>query len=266
MIQQPIDSPPASPPLSEQGASPAAVDGSDPQTGGPAEGVAEGSADGPAVVGAEPDQSPLEALVSGNGNTVLGGMLLAAGVTMLVIVSLNMARKARRRSKVHAQDTPAERIETIRETASREGAHELYAVRSAETARRYAALVDNKAARLEQLIAEADDLLARLEAVASHESSELRTAGDPDEADRPAGVASSEDERAVPRTTGPSASGLPSGRGPAPSIAPEPDPLKARVFDLADEGVEPVEIARRIGTHTGKVELILALRKATRAS
>ena len=39
------------------------------------------------------------------------------------------------------------------------------------------------------------------------------------------------------------------------------DPLNQRVYDLADEGVPPVEIARQLKTQTGKVQLILALRR-----
>lgn len=39
------------------------------------------------------------------------------------------------------------------------------------------------------------------------------------------------------------------------------DPLSARVYDLADQGLPTVEIARTLDQQTGKVELILALRK-----
>lgn len=40
----------------------------------------------------------------------------------------------------------------------------------------------------------------------------------------------------------------------------EIDALAARVYELADQGVVASEIARRLGQHTGKVELLLALR------
>jgi len=39
------------------------------------------------------------------------------------------------------------------------------------------------------------------------------------------------------------------------------DPLSAQIFDLADQGMPPVEIARSLDQQTGKVELILALRQ-----
>ena len=38
------------------------------------------------------------------------------------------------------------------------------------------------------------------------------------------------------------------------------DPLSQRVFEMADRGMPPVEIARALSQQTGKVELILALR------
>ena len=39
------------------------------------------------------------------------------------------------------------------------------------------------------------------------------------------------------------------------------DPITREVYELADAGHAPVEIARKLGQHTGKVELILALRE-----
>lgn len=39
------------------------------------------------------------------------------------------------------------------------------------------------------------------------------------------------------------------------------DPINQQVYSLADEGMPPVEIARRLEQQTGKVELILALRR-----
>lgn len=166
-------------------------------------------------------------------NSLLGGMFVALGMAILVVLMLRMARKARRRSRV--TETPAERLAEIRDTAMRDGAHEHFAARSADVARRYAALIDNKAERLEQLIAEASELAERLEAL----QGDAVGVGPSESTAEPVAVLP---PRAVPE--------------------PEPDPLKQRVFELADAGIEPVEIARRIGTHTGKVELILALRNA----
>jgi hypothetical protein len=42
---------------------------------------------------------------------------------------------------------------------------------------------------------------------------------------------------------------------------PAVDPLNQQVYELSDEGLPPVEIARQLNQQTGKVELILALRQ-----
>jgi len=80
--------------------------------------------------------------------------------------------------------------------------------------------MDRQAARLEQLIAEADVKIRHLERL----SAEVRAA-------RPA-------DRAL-----------------------STEPLNQRIYELADEGVPPVEIARQLKQQTGKVQLILALRR-----
>lgn len=85
-----------------------------------------------------------------------------------------------------------------------------------------AAQMERQAARLEQLIADADARIRRLE--------HLNNAPPP----------------------------------PPPRSALSPgttDPLNRRIYELADEGMPPVEIARALQQQTGKVELILALRK-----
>jgi hypothetical protein len=82
--------------------------------------------------------------------------------------------------------------------------------------------MDRQAARLEQLIAEADSRIRRLE--------RLNSAPPP----------------APPRQV---------------LTGDTTDPLNRRVYELADEGMPPVEIARALQQQTGKVELILALRQ-----
>lgn len=93
--------------------------------------------------------------------------------------------------------------------------------------------LDRRAERLEKLIAEADAKLARLERL---------TAG-----------AVTHDPLAVLAETKPRAAAPPLHDG---------DPLAGEVYRLADSGLPPVQIAQKLGQHTGKVELILALRRA----
>jgi hypothetical protein len=40
-----------------------------------------------------------------------------------------------------------------------------------------------------------------------------------------------------------------------------PDPVTAEIYRLNDQGLSPMDIARKLGQHLGKVELILALRQ-----
>lgn len=49
--------------------------------------------------------------------------------------------------------------------------------------------------------------------------------------------------------------------GRPPPRDPAVDPLNQQVYELSDEGLPPVEIARQLNQQTGKVELILALRQ-----
>jgi hypothetical protein len=94
-----------------------------------------------------------------------------------------------------------------------------------ELAQRLAADLDARADRLERLLTLADERLSRLESGGS-------------------GM-----EPKTPRRT--------------PVVAPADgarDPLNRDVYALADEGLTPVAIARRLEQPTGKVELILALR------
>ncbi|MCC6320104.1 MAG: hypothetical protein IT438_01555 [Phycisphaerales bacterium] len=91
--------------------------------------------------------------------------------------------------------------------------------------------LDARAARLEELIRQADARLARLERSESRPISNAMI--------EPHGA------RATDST----------------SSAVRDDPMTREICRLADTGLAPVEIARRLDQHTGKVELILALRQ-----
>jgi hypothetical protein len=119
-----------------------------------------------------------------------------------------------------------------------------------QTSQRLAAQLDCKAERLEQLLEEAQSAIARLERVlASVDQANVNVdpAGEsaPDVAPRP------------PRSSPPS-SFSPS---PIPTGVEGHEALARSVYELADEGEAPVDIARRLDEQVGKVELILALRE-----
>lgn len=136
--------------------------------------------------------------------TVIGGVLL---------LGLALTYVMRRREPAPPRLSPADRraLEDLMADAE-------------ELTGRLAANLDAKAARLERLIAQADERLNRLED---------RTAAD---------------TRARPERRG----GV---------TIDDTDPLNRRVYDLADRGLPPVEIAKQLSQQVGQVELILNLRR-----
>jgi hypothetical protein len=90
---------------------------------------------------------------------------------------------------------------------------------------RLAASLDAKAARLERLITEADQRVARLEAQQVEPRARV-------------------DQRTTEQTG-----------------FDDTGPLNRRVYDLADRGLPPVEIAKQLSQQVGQVELILNLRR-----
>lgn len=111
------------------------------------------------------------------------------------------------------------------------------AIDAEELTQRLAAKADAHAARLEALIAEADARLTRLESSLTPECTRR------------------------PKTSCAKFQAVAEAK-PATAVlaAPRGDLLSRRVYELADDGLPAVDIARRLDEHLGKVELILALR------
>jgi hypothetical protein len=135
--------------------------------------------------------------------------LIAAGLAVFAIALARRGRRPGRPTAMHAGERTRE-LESVAADARELGAH-------------LAAMLDEKAARIERLIAEADERIRHLERA-------------PAEPPRPAAFVETR---------------------PAPGV----DPVSRQVYELADKGLPSVEIARRLGQLTGKVELILALRQ-----
>lgn len=115
-------------------------------------------------------------------------------------------------------------------------------VELSEMARQMTAQLDTRTAKLELLIKEADEKIAALRA------------------------ASGGGSMMTPAEKSPEAKDF-SDPSPAPAraalieAAPPPiDPRHAAVYELADEGRSPLEIAQTLGRPSGEIELILALR------
>ncbi len=99
-----------------------------------------------------------------------------------------------------------------------------------DLARRLAAQLDDKAARLEVLLRQADE---RIEALGT----------------------------AVPGGAGQSRGTRNSGPRPRAADPRSSDPLARAVYEHADAGLTSIEIAQELDEQVGKVELILALRE-----
>lgn len=121
-----------------------------------------------------------------------------------------------------------------------------------ELAQHLARAMDTRAARLETLIREADDRLRRLEQARTWSTPALPD-GRGGESMGP-GRSPSGSHLAVRPTAG-------EPRDRVGSIENDPaDAVQRQIFALADEGLGPVEIARRVNQPTGQIELMLALR------
>ena len=150
----------------------------------------------------------------------LSSALIAVGAMMLIWLLL---RWQWRRQRSLTPKAPVEQVGEIRQTARRREADQATSAELVELSRRLLAQIDARSAHLESLIEDADRRIERLQRLSSD---------------------------AVPRAER-------DGSAPASVGA---DPVSRDVYELADEGLGPVEIARRLDQHVGAVELILALR------
>jgi hypothetical protein len=162
---------------------------------------------------------------SGDDVSPLVQWLLPAGLLLLVLGLFMTMRNRRRRQST--RPTAREQLERSRQTQAMKGDLEELMVEIERLTRRFASQIDTKTAELESLIREADERIVQLRDAAA-QASRRRV-------DEPAGHAAID--------------------------APAVDPLTRQVHELADRGAAPVEIARQLNEHVGKIELILALRK-----
>ncbi len=172
--------------------------------------------------------------------TFLPGALLAFGVLILVMIMIRMLKRNLSRNATAKEGTPRERLDQLRAQASAISPVDTYEAEAEELTRRLSAIMDNKAARLELLIEEADDRLARLDRASLGASVQTRPM---------------EHDAGAFRTSAPE----PARTAPPPER--HVDPTQRQIYELADSGLGPVEIAQRLDQPIGQVELILNLRR-----
>lgn len=209
---------------------------------------------------------------------VLAQMLLIVGIVAIgVILTISIRGKIARKDA--ARPAPRERVAQARTRHRFVDDRHAVEAQMQDAARHYAALMDNKAERLEQLIAEAERAIADLHQLAAsagrngHAASSLpapESAAAIDEAERIAreleaalpdagtSAETASDPQAAPATPSPP----PDRHAPTSPADRRIDPLTRSVYELADAGHDPVSIAQVLDEQIGKVELILALRES----
>lgn len=178
--------------------------------------------------------------------------LLVLGI---VLVSASMMLGLRNRQR-KSGSAPSAR-DTLERAKQKDGLKrdlETLAVEIEALARRLGTQLDNKAARIERLLDEADTTLARLDQARSNllTPSDTRTQAAPDRSEG----------ADLTATAAPSSHAAPERSEGAGS---SPDRLTADTYRLADAGMTAAEIAKSVGEHVGKIELILALRPSSNA-
>jgi hypothetical protein len=171
---------------------------------------------------------------------------IAISVGILMVVYITFVRPLRKKK----DKDPLERspgFSTLAQQRAVERDMSNLLVELSEMARQMTAQLDTRAAKLEVLLKEADERIAMLRS-----------------ADQTRPTSS------VPETPLDVSNGVivaaraPSDASP-PRAGQKMDPRHAQVYDLADGGLPPHEIARQLGRPSGEIELILALRDDSRA-
>ncbi|MFT3785728.1 MAG: hypothetical protein QM770_06115 [Tepidisphaeraceae bacterium] len=183
------------------------------------------------------------ALAAGAGSTD-SVLMLAAGAFMLYIVMRQWMRKKKPDPLASA---PSSRMSLKQQKAVERDMQNLL-VELHDMARQMTAQIETRVSKLEILLSEADEKIARLEALGSSSADSVtkpQAAETPDTPiDRPA---------------------MRLARPPEPNIE-APDDRYAEVYRLNDQGLDARAISQKLSRPAGEIELILALRPRPRAA
>ena len=167
-------------------------------------------------------------------NNIVGYLALVCVVVLVFFMLRNTSKRLREPGsspKAYAR----EQIARLHDQKDLKGDMEELLLHLQELSRDINSQLDTKFVKLEASIRSADQRIEQLERL-------MQAAGD-----RPAVDMLVSDET--------SQSGL-----PQPSPMEETDPRKQRIYELADAGKTPLQIAQETGGGTGEIELILSLR------
>ena len=173
-------------------------------------------------------------------------LIPAAGMLLLITGMMIIYRRRRRNQSQEVCLTPQEQLDRNRQLRGVQGDIERLMVELEQFSKRLAAQLDAKTIAIELLLKQADQRITELKRLDGH-SGGAQAGAEPS--------STSQASELRPRGSTPSA--------PATAAAELPsDPVSRSVYQLADQGLAPEAIAKRLNEHVGKIELILALRTA----
>lgn len=179
----------------------------------------------------------------------LGMVVLVLAATTIMLVLL----RRRQFRQVTGRDVTREQVARLRDQRSVRTQMDDLLIELEELSRRINAQLDTKFVRLETVVRDADDRIARLEGVLGRPK-----APKPKEGNR-----SEKRNVETAKPAAPADSSQAAGRGREPADASPRAPLneeQKRVYDMSDAGTDPIQIAESLGMTLGEVELILNLR------
>jgi len=179
----------------------------------------------------------------------IADLLLPVGVVLVITSFLMILRKSRKTKQGPNLEARAH-MEKLRQQAPMRSDMEALKVEIEQLTRRMSGMLDNKAARIEALLDEADRTIVRLEQ-AQNASANATVGASQVGQQAVSDIAVQETAEARPAADVES----------TPPQLPQ-DELSDRINALADQGMPPEVIARELDEYIGKVELILSLRRA----
>lgn len=180
-------------------------------------------------------------------------MLPVLGI-LLIILALFMGIRQKRKNIQQHDGTAQEHFNRLRQDQGVRHDLESLMVEIEAMAKQLGGQLDAKSIRIEKLMREADIKLQQLQDAARLADLTRQAVHAPPPAAPPPRPAQAPTPTPAPATPTPAP---PADPGPS-----EGDSLNKRVYQLADAGLDAPQIAKDLGEHVGKIELILALRSA----
>jgi TolA-binding protein len=185
------------------------------------------------------------------------GLFLLLVVLCLVILSVSMLRRSRQRSAT-GRELSREQLARLRDQRDVRASMDELLIQLEDVSRRINAQVDTRFLKLETVIREADQRIARLEQLTGSKS---RRPADSTPARNLSSPLTTPTGTEKPQPESPDAVLRSDSANQSPAPAESREQRRQHVYDLADTGTTPITIADMLRMPLGEVELILSLRK-----